>query len=236
MAALDDAHLHADDTGSTGSVVMRSLPGLFSALPGAARPGQVQAMGDMSDTGSLANLQYAKSLLDGLGLPYRDAVGNHEITQGGDPETGNFASVFGDTHYAYDAGAARVIVTDSAHGGLLASNPFQVQAVDQYRWPVDQLSTTIAPVVIVATHMPAYDPHPIANSQFADRYEARMYEALLTLFQQTHPETHVPALFGHARGSAEQLLDPMGNQTPNGIPNFTVAHRAALDHSIAARL
>jgi len=223
LAALDDAHMHADDTGSTGSVVMGQMPSLLGSLPRAAHPNAVQALGDMSDTGTLANLQYSKSKLDALGLPYRDAVGNHEITQGADPETGNFAQVFGPTHYAYDLGQARVIVIDSAHGGVLASDPFQTPAEEQYAWLVNQLSTETAKVTFVITHMPAYDPHPVANSQFADRYEAQEYEALLARFQQTHPRTHLIALFGHARGYAEQLLNPQGDQTAGGLPNFTVA-------------
>ena len=71
--------------------------------------------------------------------------------------------------------------------------------------------------------MPPYDPHPIANSQFADRYEAQMYETLLARYQDTHPGTHVILLDGHARGFAEQILDPLGNPAPGGLPNFTVA-------------
>ena len=42
-------------------------------------------------------------------------------------------------------------------------------------------------------------------------------------YQATHPQAHVILLFGHARGVAEQLLDPLGNSDPNGLPNFTVA-------------
>jgi hypothetical protein len=30
-------------------------------------------------------------------------------------------------------------------------------------------------------------------------------------------------LFGHARGFTEQVLDPLGNPSPGGLPNFTVA-------------
>jgi hypothetical protein len=196
---------------------MGSIANAFTTLPANARPDGVQALGDMSDSGTTANLGFAKSLLDGLNVPYHDAVGNHEITQGADVETGNFASVFGPTHYAYDAGPARVVVTDSSHIGITASDPYQAPAGDppQYQWLVDQLSANRSKVVLVVTHVPAYDPHPRADSQFSDRYEAQMYEQLVARYQQTHPGVHVLLLFGHSRGFAEAMVD--------GLPNFVVA-------------
>ncbi|HEY2672082.1 MAG TPA: Ig-like domain-containing protein [Rugosimonospora sp.] len=157
---------------------------------------------------------------------YHDAVGNHEISQGALPENANFTSVFGDTHYAYTAGAAQVVVTDNAHGSLLSSDPYQVPAQSQYPWLVDELTNTTSRAVIVITHMPAYDPHPVANSQFGDRWEAQMYLRLVQKYQQSHPDKHVIMMYGHARGFAEQILDPQGNNVSEpvgGIPQFTVA-------------
>jgi hypothetical protein len=90
-------------------------------------------------------------------------------------------------------------------------------------WLVSQLSASTAKDIILLTHMPAYDPHPVANSQFSDRYEAQMYEQIAETYQRTHPDQHVILLFGHARGVAEQILDPDGTSDPNGLPNFTVA-------------
>lgn len=225
IAAMDDAHVTAASPNATGSTVMRSIGDAFTKLPTNAKPQQVQALGDMPDSGTPDNLNYAKSLLDGLGVPYRDAPGNHEITQGADPENGNFAKVFGATHYSYQAGAANVIVTDSSHIGVLPSDPFQTVDTDesQYRWLADQLTANRSKVAIVATHTPAYDPHPRADSQFTDRWEAQMYEALLTRYQNTHPGTHVMLLFGHARGFAENLLDQYGDNVAGGLPNFVVA-------------
>ena len=65
-------------------------------------------------------------MLQSFGLPFHDAVGNHEIGQGADPEDQNWTTLFGDTHYSYTDGDAEFIVTDSANGGLLASDPYQV--------------------------------------------------------------------------------------------------------------
>ena len=183
-------------------------------------------MGDMSDDGLAPDLAFAQSKMASLGIPYHDAVGNHEISQGAVPENGNFTADFGPTHYAYQAGAAQVIVTDNAHGGLLSGNAYQVPAESQYPWLVNQLSNTTAPAVIVATHMPAYDPHAVADSQFTDRWEARMYLRLIQRYQQTHPTKHVIMLYGHARGFAEQILDPLGKTTDTthgGIPQLTIA-------------
>src|SRR5260221_10645935 len=84
---------------------------------------------------------------------------------------------------------------------------------------------------MVITHMPAYDPHPAANSQFTDRWEAQMYERLLQRYQQAHPHVHVVLLFGHARGYAEQLLLPDGSTDRQGLPNFTIAAAGAPPHA-----
>ncbi len=232
LAAVDDAHTHADDPNSTGSVVLKQDGADLRRLtqikaPPSSRTGplSLQTMGDMSDTGSMANLDYLKSLLDGFGVPYHEGVGNHEITQGADPENKNWTSLFGPTHYAYTQGAANVLVTDSAHIGILPSDPYQVPTTDpaQYQWLADQLSANRSPVVFVVSHVPAYDPHPQQDSQFADRWEAQMFETLVQKYQDSHPHTHVIMLFGHARGWAENLLDPTGHNTPNGLPNFVVA-------------
>lgn len=229
IAAFDDAHTTAAGTSATGTVAMKALPGLLASLPAAAKPSIVQALGDMSDDGQLPDLTNLKGLLDGLGVPYHDAVGNHEITQGATPENGDFASVFGATHYAYDQGAARVIVTDSGHIGITASDPYQSVDTDesQYLWLAQQLTQNTQKVAIVTTHVPAYDPHPRADSQFSDRFEAEMYERLVQRYQQTHPTVHVLTLFGHARGWAEDVRLPDGTESPDGIPNFVVADLGA---------
>ena len=225
LAAMDDAHVTATAPNATGPTVIRSIGTAFGALPGNAKPQQVQAIGDMPDSGTLDNLNYANSLLAGLNTPYRDAPGNHEITQGADPENVNFASVFGATHYAYTVGPANVIVTDSSHIGILASDPFQNVNTDQsqYQWLVDQLNANRSKVAIVVTHAPAYDPHPRADSQFSDRWEAQMYERLLIRYQKTHPGTHTMLLFGHSRGFSENLYDETGANAADGLPNFVVA-------------
>ncbi|KAA2261331.1 hypothetical protein F0L68_17980 [Solihabitans fulvus] len=221
----DDAHLLAGDPESAGSHVLDAVGRRIATLAPQAKPVVTQALGDMSDNGDAANLDFAKGKLAALGVPFHDAVGNHEIGQGATPENQNFRATFGDTQYAYTQGAARVVVTDSAHGSLLSSDPFQSPARPQYPWLVDELTNSTSPTVLLVTHMPAYDPHPLADSQFSDRWEARMYVRLAQRFQQTHPGRHVAMLYGHARGFAEQVLNPDG--TPglpgDGVPQLTFA-------------
>lgn len=229
IAAFDDAHTTAANPTATGTVAMKAMPGLLADLPAAAKPSMVQALGDMADDGRLPDLTNLKGLMDGLGVPYHDAVGNHEITQGATPENGDFAAVFGATHYAYDQGAARVIVTDSGHIGISASDAYQDvdTGESQYLWLARQLSQNTQKVAIVTTHVPAYDPHPRDDSQFSDRFEAQMYERLVQRYQQTHPGVHVMMLFGHARGWAEDVRMPDGSESPTGVPNFVVADLGA---------
>jgi len=226
LLAGDDAHLLANDPGSASRNVISAVAGRLPTLPAQARPAAAQFLGDMSDDGLPADLAYAKDTMASLGLPFRDAVGNHEISQGALPENVNFTAAFGDTHYGYQFGAAQVIVTDSAHGGLLSSDKYGVPAEAQYPWLVAQLSATTSPAVAVVTHMPAYDPHPVANSQFSDRWEAKMYVRLIQRYQQTHPDRHVIMVYGHSRGFAEQSLDPSGKPADTahgGIPQLTIA-------------
>ncbi len=223
VMSFDDAHLVSTDPGSTAAVDLKAIASQVKTLPARARPNAIQTQGDMVDTGTLANLDFLKQTMTQFGVPYHLAVGNHEITQGANPENVNFASVFGATHYAWTAGHAQLIVADSSHIGITASDPYQVPARDQYPWIVNQLSTTKTKDVVLVTHVPAYDPHVVKNSQFADRYEAQMYELLAHKFQVSHPGVHLILLFGHARGFADQLLNQYGDQVPNGIPNLTVA-------------
>jgi hypothetical protein len=135
--------------------------------------------------------------------------------------------VFGPTHYSYTDGAAEIVVTDSAHGGLLASDADQAPAAEQYAWLAGQLTASTSKVVVVVTSVPPYDPHPPGVSQFTDRYEAQMYETLLARYRASHPGVHVILLDGSAAGFAEQVIDPLGQPDRGGLPNLTVAGAGA---------
>lgn len=229
-----DADLTATAPTSPAATVMQAIAADLPAL-GAAEPDAAQFLGDMSGDGTSADLQYAKSAMDALCVSDHDLVGSAEISKGTYPETGNYAQILGDTHYAYTEGAADVIVTDSAHGGILASDPYQSPAVSaasrypsQYQWLVRQLSgvTSATKDVVVATQLPAYDPTSAGKNQFTDAWEAQMYVRLLQKFQQSHPGVHVVMVAGDATGFSEQILDPQGERVSarnGGIPQFTFA-------------
>jgi hypothetical protein len=223
VAAFGDSHLQAADHDTTGSVVTSAISAAISGLPPNATPNMVQVVGNLTDAGSLADEQYGEQVISSFGLPYHNTVGDNDIGNGADPENVNWTSVFGPTHYSYTDGNTEFIDVDSAWEGLLASDPYQVPDEEQYAWLVSQLSASTSKDIFVVTHASPYDPHPIANSQFTDRYEAQEYEQLIDNYQKTHPGTHVVLLNSQARGVAEQVLDPDGTLDPRGLPNFDTA-------------
>jgi hypothetical protein len=223
IAAFGDSHLQGADHDTTGSVVTNDISQAIQALPANAAPNMVQVDGNLANTGSPADLDYAQQVMNSFGLPYHTAVGDSDIGQGGEPENVNWTSVFGPTHYSYTDGGAEFIVDDSAWEGLLASDPYQVPDQEQYAWLVSQLNASSSRVIFVVTHASPYDPHPVMNSQWTDRYEAQMYEQLIADYQASHPWTHVILLNGQARGFAEQVINPTGQPDPDGLPNFDVS-------------
>jgi exopolysaccharide biosynthesis protein len=220
-----DAQLLASDPGSAAANVISAIGKRLPTLAPAARPDVVQALGNISGDGLLPDLNLAQTDLASLGVPSHDAVGADETTAGADPENGNFASVFGDTHYSYTDGGANVIVTDSSDGGLTESDPYQSPDDEQWTWLAQQLTVNTAPVVVLATNEPAYDPQPAGKNEFADRWEAQMYVQLAENYQLSHPGTHVVQLYGDSSGVAEQVLNAAGQPVGpgQGIPQLTVA-------------
>lgn len=236
----DDAHLLANDPKGTSAQVLSDITARVSGngytaadgqtvapLPTQAKPDAIQSLGDSSDDGLLPDVEFAKDEFSAIepGAPVHDLAGNHEITQGANPEDTTFSQVWGDTHYSYTDGAATVIALDNSHGGITASDSYQVPALSggQYPWLASQLNAATSKIIIVAVHMPADDPFPAKNSQFTDRWEAQEYLQLVQNFQNAHPQQHVIMVYGHARGYSEQILDPAGNPTTadnGGIPQF----------------
>lgn len=227
MGVGGDAAIGADSPGQAGLGVLAAIGQRLATLPAGARPQSIQVLGDLTRTGATADLQAGQQALAALGLPARDLVGTREIISppGADPL--GYLHTFGFTHYAYSTGPARVLVTDSAHGGMLASDATQHPADEQYGWLVAQLDAAAADAeqtVILATNLPAYSPTGDPTGQFADRWEARMYIRLAQRYRDTHPGTRVLMLAGHARLFAEQVLDPLGRPAPvAGIPQLTLA-------------
>jgi exopolysaccharide biosynthesis protein len=236
----DDAHLLANDQNSASATNLRNIAKRVNGesyvtdsgqtvqpLSSVATPTVVQMLGDMADNGDLDNLQFAQSLIAGIGAPYHDLVGNHEDTQGTISEADHFASVFGDTHYSYRSGQSTFIALDNSHGGVTSSDANQspVLPQGQYSWLIDQLSQASTSTVIVGIHMPAYDPFPAQNSEFSDRWEAQQFLQIIQNYQNAHPNRHIMVVYGHARGFSEQILNPEGESVTgsSGIAQFTFA-------------
>jgi exopolysaccharide biosynthesis protein len=223
VAAMGDSHLTSTDQNSTGAVVMGDMAADIKKLPSSAQPNMVQDDGNLVDPGTVADDDYGKQVMEAFGLPWHTAVGDSDIGQGANPENANWTSVFGDTHYSYTDGNAEFIVDDTAWEGLLASDPYQVPDQEQYQWLVSTLNASTSDVIFIVTHASPYDPQAVTDSQFSDRYEAQMYEQLIADYQAAHPQTHVILLNGQARGFAEQVINPLGQEDVCGLPNFDVS-------------
>ncbi|MFF3559506.1 phosphodiester glycosidase family protein [Streptomyces sp. NPDC002574] len=235
----DDGHLVAANPDSTSvkniaGMVNRTTGKPFQAasgqtvepLPVQARPNVALSLGDIADTGNKDDLAYAKAQWEQFGLPLYDVVGNHEVSQGAIPQNTNFSEVFQqDTHFTFKQGQATFIGLDNSSGSIAASDKFQKPAEPQYPWLAQQLEKATTPVVFVGVHMPAYDHAPNKSNQFSSRWEAQQYLQLIQDYRLSHPKQRVVLMYGHSRGFADQLIDPLGNQADAklGIPQFTIA-------------
>lgn len=236
----DDSHLTAADPGSSsaqninnmakrvaGQTYTTSDGQQVAPLPANAKPNTAVSLGDIADDGAPADLQFAKSEWDQFGVPMYDVVGNHETSQGADPEDSNWYQVFKqNTHFSFTDGPATFIGLDNSQGSIPASDPYQVPAEQQYPWFVQQLDAVKTPVVFVGIHMPAYDPGDDGDdSQFSDRWDANQFLQVIEDYQRTHPREHVVVVYGHSRGFSDQYLDPEGNEgtAGTGIVQLTFA-------------
>ncbi|MFD9004767.1 phosphodiester glycosidase family protein [Streptomyces sp. NPDC059582] len=235
----DDGHLVAANPDSTSvkniaGMVDRTTGKPFrtasgqtvAPLPVQARPDVALSLGDIADTGTKDDLSYAKAQWERFGLPLYDVVGNHEVSQGTIPQNTNFSDVFQqNTHFSFKQGQATFIGLDNSSGSIAVSDKFQKPAEPQYPWLAQQLEKATTPVVFVGVHMPAYDHAPNKSNQFSNRWEAQQYLQLIQDYRLSHPHQRVVLMYGHSRGFADQLIDPLGNEADAklGIPQFTIA-------------
>ncbi|MGO1769576.1 MAG: phosphodiester glycosidase family protein [Microbacterium sp.] len=210
---------------STGETSVAASGQTVEPLPEQARPDTALSLGDISDTGEVDDLAFAKEKWETFGLPLYDVVGNHEISQGAVPQDTNFHDVFQqDTHFTFENDQTTFISLDNSTGSVLTADANQVPKEQQYPWFAEQLDAASTPVVIVGIHMPAYDPSPSNSSQFSDRWEAQQFLQLIQNYRLSHPDTHVLVMYGHMRAFANQLIDPSGQpaDATTGIPQFVI--------------
>ncbi len=235
----DDGHLVAAQPNSSSAVNVDNMIKRTKGESYTSQAGQTVAplttegnpeiavsLGDISDSGTVEDLTFAKEKWEGFGVPLYDVVGNHEISQGNLPANENFYNVFGqDTHFSFVEGDSTFISVDSSAGGVLRSQSQQVPDEDQYEWLINELESATTNTIFVATHWPAYDPLPNKSNQFQNRWEAQQYLQIIDNYKQAHPEKRVVMFYGHSRGFASQFIDPKGRPgtSTTGIPQFTIA-------------
>jgi 3',5'-cyclic AMP phosphodiesterase CpdA len=144
----------------------------------AKRPDLVINSGDVGFDGptSRADLEFAKTLHDGLPVPCRYLPGNHDIgdnpTEVGPPPSQPaaerhrqaFVDIFGEDHWCFDAVGWRFIGLNS-----LIMNTGLASETEQFDWLASQLSETNGKPVALFLHKPLYlhtpdDPELMATS------------------------------------------------------------------------
>lgn len=133
-------------------------------------------LGDFGDTGSIAELQAAKKVLDGAGLPYYATAGDHDLWEArekGLPAESNFAKVFGSPYQSFiDSNIRFVIVYNSDN--YLGVDPVQM---DWLEGVLSEESNTNKTGTFVFLHEPL--KHPTS-----DRVMGKTTPKLLTQAQR----------------------------------------------------
>lgn len=129
--------------------------------------------GDMTANGTTSEFLDARAQLDSiLTVPYFPAIGNNEGLSNA------FVGVFGQSAFAFDVADLRLIVLDSANGGLTTEGFSQLSGwLDQTSlwWP----AATPPSQRIVFSHIPPFDPSGLRGEGFSRRAEAgRLLAAL----------------------------------------------------------
>ncbi|MGZ3708463.1 MAG: metallophosphoesterase family protein [Bdellovibrionota bacterium] len=125
-------------------------------------------LGDLTEDGLNDEFTKIKTALDGVGIPYSAAIGNHDLFQeGSDGGWNRWKTVFGSSTYSVTiAGAVRLILLDTSSGEIGPS---------QFDWLQGQLTQpSPPPFTIVGSHYPIYDgitPMIWRLSSAAERYK-----------------------------------------------------------------
>ncbi|MDQ0895037.1 phosphodiester glycosidase family protein [Agromyces ramosus] len=188
----------------------------------AAEPDYLVINGDFVDEASVADIAFAKRILDeeiGDRLPYVYVPGNHEVMGG---PISNFEAVFGDTTQSITVGKTKLITLNSAAGSFRGSDPTQLGFLD------DELADAAADDeitgVLVFAHHPSDDPQPAKASQLGDRYEAAAFTERLAEFRADSGKSiavvnaHVGAFHATSTEGVSQLINGNSGKSPSGTP------------------
>ncbi len=122
----------------------------------------VLGIGDLTETGTVPELERFKTELRHLDVPYYATLGNHELHVSPPP----FHDHFGRGSSSYLFRGVRFTLMDSAE---------QTIAERAYDWLDEWLALGRSHVHIVATHIPPFDPTGLRNGSFVSRNEAAAF-------------------------------------------------------------
>lgn len=169
----------------------------------------VLGAGDLTEDGTVPELERFQQELKTLRLPYYTTLGNHELGVSPPP----YHDYFGRGNFSFVFRGVRFTLLDSASATI---DP-QV-----YDWLDDWLDQGMDQVHIVAMHIPPIDPVGVRNGSFASRNEAtKLFNRLvrgrvdLTLYGHIHSyyrfnNAGIPAHVSGGGGAIPERFDALG--------------------------
>lgn len=169
----------------------------------------VASTGDLSESGSGAQLDEVQQSLSSLGIPLYSTIGNHEL--GGDPL--EWHGRFGRASFHWMFHGVHLSFVDSANAGI---DPIV------YDWLRDWLDQSRAASHLCFTHFPPFDPVGTRSGSFRDRNEAAMLVGLLVdgaVDATFHGHIHsyyafslggIPAYISGGGGAIPERMDGIG--------------------------
>jgi 3',5'-cyclic AMP phosphodiesterase CpdA len=180
---------------------------LKDALSSAKTQGDafVLVAGDLTDNGDIGQYRQFQTLFSDAGLPFRAAMGNHDIFFGGWDQ---WKAEIGRSIYSFNADNVHVVILDTANGML---------GRDQINWLKQDLESATQVHKVVMTH------YPVWNGRFASIFRMSSDEEtaiVKDLFVRTgvrlvvsghfhgYDEVTIGGVKYVVTGAANNLLDP----------------------------
>jgi predicted phosphodiesterase len=169
----------------------------------------VLGAGDLTERGSVAELEQFQAYMLGLDYPYYVTLGNHEL--GASPP--GYHDYFGRGSASFEYRGVRFTLLDSASATI---DPIV------YGWLDEWLALGADQPHVVAMHIPPLDPIGVRNGAFANRAEAgkllrrlAAYGVDLTLYGHIHSyyrfdNAGIPAFISGGGGAIPEKFDHIG--------------------------
>jgi 3',5'-cyclic-AMP phosphodiesterase len=151
----------------------------------------IVSVGDIVPYGEEAHYIRYKKIMDDLGLPLHQTIGNHDAVNGG---WKIFEKYFGPRYYTFDYQGDRFIVLDNSLNGSFDSV--------QFAWFKEQLAKPGARHKFVIMHKPVFDPSELYKSHVMSG--RAVTEELIRLFTKYKVDY---VLAGHIHGYARSERD-----------------------------